>query len=266
MTSTMTRRLYVISWLMLGAIALVYFFTLFQTYQNPKSAQTAPSDLARSQTGEKPAEKTDPSLSQALVRMRSEIDQLKGSLEAANKENSALKAHIKTLESTFGQSTSALPPTSTHPRQSEEPVPSTMEKEADSRSAPAPKVAISLLDMPTDGFAVEFPEAPLPIAGQSSPKRTLFAIELASGLKATALDARWSELKQRHPKLLDKLQPRSVKAMPAAPGDSKTHKLVVGPFKNAASAARLCARLSAAGAKCEGAIFSGAPIGTVAAR
>jgi len=245
---------------MLGAIALVYFFTLFQTYQNPKSAQTAPSDLARSQTGEKPAEKTNPSLSQALVRMRSEIDQLKGSLEAANKENSALKAHIKTLESAFG------PPTAALPRQSEQPVPSTMEKEADSRSAPAPKVAITLLDMPTDGFAVEFPEAPLPIAGQSSPKRTLFAIELASGLKATALDARWSELKRRHPKLLDKLQPRSVKTKPGARGNGESHKLVVGPFNNAAAAARLCARLNAAGGKCEGTVFSGKPLGNVAVR
>lgn len=266
MTSAMTRRLYVISWLMLGAIALVYFFTLFQTYQGTKSAQTTPTAVARSQTAEKPAGTTDPSLSQALVRMRSEIDKLKGSLEAANKENSALKAHIKTLESTFGQSTSALPPTSTLPRQSEEPVPSTMEKEAATRSAPAPKVDITLLDMPTDGFAVEFPEAPLPIAGQSSPKRTLFAVELASGLKASALDTRWSELKRRHPKLLDKLEPRSVKTRPGTAGDIENHKLVVGPFENAASAARLCARLSAAGAKCEGAVFSGAPIGTVAAR
>lgn len=260
MTSTMTRRLYVISWLMLGAIALVYFFTLFRTYQSPKSAQTTPTAVARSQAGEKPAEKTDPSLSKALVRMRSEIDQLKGYLEAANKENSALKAHIKTLESTFGQSTSALPPPPAKPE------PSDLKRQAAAHSTPAPEVEITLLDMPTDGFAVHFPAAPLPIAGQVAPMRTLFAVELASGLKATALDARWSELKQRHPKLLDKLQPRSVKAMPAAPGDSKTHKLVVGPFKNAASAARLCARLSAAGAKCKGAVFSGAPIGTVAAR
>ncbi len=266
MTSAMTRRLYVISWLMLGAIALVYFFTLFQTYKSPKSAQTTPSDLARSQTAEKPAGTTDPSLSQALVRMRSEINLLKGSLEAANKKNSALKAHIKTLESTFGLSTSSLPPASALPRQSEEPVPSAIKKEAASRSAPAPKVDITLLDMPTDGFAVEFPEAPLPIAGESSPKRTLFAVELASGLKANALDARWSKLKRRHPKLLDKLEPRGVKIRPRTAGGIENHKLVAGPFENAASAARLCARLSAAGVKCKGAVFTGAPIGTVAAR
>jgi hypothetical protein len=252
MTSAMTRRLYVISWLMLGAIALVYFFTLFQTYKSPKSAQTTPSDLARSQTAEKPAGTTDPSLSQALVRMRSEINLLKGSLEAANKKNSALKAHIKTLESTFGQSTSSLPPASALPRQSEEPVPSAIKKEAASRSAPAPKVDIT--------------EAPLPIAGESSPKRTLFAVELASGLKANALDARWSKLKRRHPKLLDKLEPRGVKIRPRTAGGIENHKLVAGPFENAASAARLCARLSAAGVKCKGAVFTGAPIGTVAAR
>ena len=129
-----------------------------------------------------------------------------------------------------------------------------------------PKVVTIVLDMPTDGFADDFPEAPLPIAGQAPPKRTLFAVELASGLKADTLDARWSELKRRHPKLLDKLQPRSVKTKSDAQGGVESHRLIVGPFKNAAAAARLCARLAAAGAKCEGAVFSGKPVGNVAAR
>ena len=141
-----------------------------------------------------------------------------------------------------------------------------MEKEADSRSTPAPEVEITLLDMPTDGFAVHFPAAPLPISGQVAPKRTLFAVELVSGLKADALETRWRELKTRHPKLLDKLQPRSVKVSATAQGGTESHKLVVGPFENAAAAARLCARLNAAGAKCEGAVFSGKPMGNVAAR
>ena len=260
MTSAITRRLYVISWLLLGTIALAYFFTLFQSLSGPQKAQMTPSPFAKSASRDTSPEKTDPSLSQALVRMRSEIDVLKGSLEAVNKENSALKAHIKTLESAFGPPTAALPP------EGEKPVPSAIRKEAASHSAPAPKVVTIVLDMPTDGFADDFPEAPLPIAGQTSPKRTLFAVELASGLKADALDARWSELKRLHPKLLDKLQPRSVKTKSDAQGGDENHRLIVGPFKNAAAAARLCARLNAAGAKCEGAVFSGKPVGNIAAR
>lgn len=260
MTSAMTRRLYVMSWLMLGAIALVYFFTLFQSYRASQTAQMTPSPIAGPETGNGPAAAADPSLSRALVRMRSEIDLLKGSLEAANKENSALKAHVATLESAFGPTTASLP------RETTKPVARTIRKEADARAAPAPKVDITMLDMPTDGFADGFPEAPLPIAGQTAPKRTLFAVELAAGLKAADIDARWSELRRRHSKLLNKLQPRSIKTGSGTQGDAGSHKLVVGPFGNAAAAARLCARLSAAGAKCEGAVFTGKPVGNVAAR
>jgi hypothetical protein len=245
---------------MLGTIALVYFFTLFQSYSGLETAQMTPSSFAKSANRNNSPTVTDPSLSQALVRMRSEIDLLKGSIEASNKENSALKAHIKTLESAFGPSTASLPP------QSEKPVPSTIREEAVSSSAPAPKVVTIVLDMPTTGFADDFHEAPLPIAGQDAPKRTLFAVELASGIKADALDARWGELKRRHPKLLDKLQPRSIKTNSGTQGSAESHKLVVGPFKNAAAAARLCARLNAAGAKCEGTVFSGTPLGNIAAR
>ncbi len=256
----MTSRFYVISWLMLGTIALVYFFMLFQSYDGSKTAQMTPSPKAKQASRGTTPKESDPSLSRALVRMRSEIDLLKGSLEASKKENAALKAHIKTLESAFGPATSALP------REPEKPVPGTLRKEAAAHSAPAPKVEISMLDMPTDGFALDFPVAPLPIAGQAAPKRTLFAVELATGIKADALDEKWNALKRRHPKLLDKLQPRSVKAALGDGGRYNSHKLIVGPFENAAAAARLCARLNAAGAECEGAVFSGKPVGNVAAR
>ena len=260
MTSAMTRRLYVTSWLMLGAIAIGYFFTLYQAYRNPQTAQMTPSQQAQWAKPNDPSNSTDPSLSRALIRMRAEIDLLKVSLESANKENTALKAHIKTLESAFGPSTSALPP------EPKKPDPNPLKEDASSRPESTPKVEISVLEMPSDGFSDYFPEAPLPIAGQDTPKRTLFAVEVARGVKKDSLEERWRELKKRHPKLLGKLQPRSVTSGPTLERGNKGHKLIAGPFENAAAAARLCARLNAAGSNCEGTVFSGAPLGNIATR
>jgi hypothetical protein len=260
MTSAMTRRLYVISWLMLGTIAIVYFFTLFQSYRNSHGAQMSSLRAVPVVTKEKQPEPIDPSLSQALARMRDEIKLLKGSLDTTIKENLALKAHIKSLEEAFGPSTASLP------TETKKPAPGRIRKKAAKVSAPAPKVVTIVLGMPSDGFADDFDESPLPIAGQSSPKRTLFAVELASGLKEGALDGHWSKLKKKHPKLLSKLQPRGVKSSTGSPSGIESHKLIVGPFENAASAARLCARLNAAGANCEGTVFTGSPIGNIAAR
>ncbi len=262
MTPAVTRRLYVTAWLMLGAIALVYFFTLFQSFSgwNGRTASTpasAPEIL--SGTTSAPADKT---LSRALVRMRGEIDRLKGSLKAATKENAALKAHIGTLEAAFGQTTTASLPRESMPAE-----PGEKKEENTAQSAPAPEVEITMLAMPVDGFARNnLQGSPLPISGQGKPTRTLFGVELASGLKPNAVEARWSDLKRRHGKLLGQLQPRSVKVLTAVKNSQGDMTLVAGPFSNAAAAARLCARLIAAGAKCKGTIFAGSPLGDVASR
>ena len=124
-----------------------------------------------------------------------------------------------------------------------------------------------MLQMPGDGFAeYDLRGSPLPIAGQRDPTRTLFAVELAKGLEPDEINARWVDLIQRHAKLLGQLQPRGVKAQPGVQGDDGRLALIAGPFNNAAAAARLCARLSAEGDKCEGTIFAGTPVGDIAAR
>lgn len=263
MTPAMTRRLYVTAWLMLGAIALVYFFTLFQSFRGPEDAVSSAPDSAPSVVSQKPPAPADPTVSQALARMRGEIDRLKASLEGVNRENAALKAHIGTLEATFGQSTTAaLPPSGPGPTDMGE-----RKVEKSRQSTPAPKVEITMLAMPADGFADDgLPGSPLPISGQREPTRTLFAVELARGLEPDAVDARWTGLKRRHGKLLGELQPRSVKVPSGAQSNKGDMTLVAGPFSNAAAAARLCARLIAAGAKCKGTIFAGSPVGGVASR
>lgn len=255
MTSALTRRLYAIAWLILGAIALVYLFGLYQSMQGPQTASGPASPFARSPLAENDTGPADPALSQALARMSSEIENLKSALESARQENTALKAHVRTLEATYGPTTAALPP--------EPETPARNISGGTEMNQPAQKhrVEITMLSMPQDGFDDTFHEAPLPIANLEKPRRTRFAVELASGLKTDAVQPRWDTLSKRHGKLLAALQPRRV-----TDGESGTYKLIAGPFDNAADAALLCARLSAAGTKCEGTVFTGAPIGDVAAR
>ncbi|MFQ5625810.1 MAG: hypothetical protein ACE5FM_04055 [Methyloligellaceae bacterium] len=262
MTPAITRRLYVTAWFMLGGIALVYFFTLLQSAREANGTQSSTLAPAGSVFAKKTTPPADPAVSQALTHMRREIDRLKASLEAVNKENAAQKAHIKTLETAFGQpATSALPPES-GPSE-----PDDSRKEDSLQSTPAPKVEVTMLQMPGDGFAeYGLPGSPLPIAGERKPTRTLFAVELAKGLEPDEINARWVGLTRRHAKLLGQLQPRGVKAQPGVQDDDGRLALIAGPFNNAAAAARLCARLIAAGAKCEGTIFAGTPVGDIAAR
>ncbi|GBE43941.1 hypothetical protein BMS3Bbin10_02025 [bacterium BMS3Bbin10] len=262
MTPAMTRRLYVTAWLMLGAIALVYFFTLFQSFGGPKDTTASAPASAPALFSNKAIAPADPAVSQALARMRDEIDRLKASLEGANKENAALKAHVGTLEAAFGQSTTAALPREPKPMEAGE-----KKEEKSAQSTPAPKVEITMLPMPGDGFASDgLPGSPLPISGQSEPTRTLFAVELAKGLKPDEVAKRWKWLKLRHDKLLGQLKPRSVKVLSGNRSKGGGMTLVAGPFSNAAAAARLCARLIAAGAKCKGTIFAGSPVGGVASR
>lgn len=254
MTPALTRRLYMFAWLTLGSIALAYFLVLFQSAQTPEKAGDSSSVFARSPLADTATGTADPAVSQALTRMNSEIDALKLRLEAAHKENAALTAHIKTLETAYGPSTAALPP------QPKRPDRSAADIRENSHTPPQPKIDVTLLPMPADGFAESIIEAPLPIAGLGEPRRTRFAVQIASDLKAGAVETRWAELNRRHPMLLAELQPRKI----AAAND--TYRLVVGPFNNAAAAAMLCARLAAAGTTCEGTVFAGSPVGGVAAR
>ena len=262
MTPVLTRRLYVVAWLMLGSLSTLYLYTLLQPGRDAGYLSATLFAPARSLMANKTTTPDDPAVSQALVNMRNEINRLKTSLAAANKENTAQKAHLRTLAGAVDQmTTAALPP---DPGASE---PGDTGKKKSVLATPAPKVKITMLQMPRDGFAHRAsPDSPLPVAGQSKPTRTVFAVQLANGLKADEIDARWAGIKRRHGKLLGQLQPRGVKAQAGNPGDKGRLALVAGPFNNAAAAAQLCARLIAAGAQCKGTIFAGTPVGGMAAR
>ncbi|MDA7946744.1 MAG: hypothetical protein MPJ78_04635 [Hyphomicrobiaceae bacterium] len=265
MTPVLTRRLYIVTWLLLGAISLGYFYALFQHTYRPSLSDAVASLPSTDGTQAKTpslAATADPGVSRALSHMRQEIDRLRASLDAAEREKAALQAHIRELEAAYGPSTASIPPEPKNPRADDlTPDRANARKE---RSGPRPKVDVTMLPMPADGFVEEIPEAPLPIAGRAKPRRTQFAVRLAAGLTAAATAKRWKELVGRHGTLLQDLSPHAVPL--ASARGNRRYSLIAGPFKNAAGAALLCARINAAGTTCEGTVFSGEPLDRLAAR
>lgn len=258
MMSALTSRLYVLAWLLMAAVALGYFAFLFRSVQYPSSTASLKSVFSQSPLSGGDAETADPAVAQALTRMTTEIEILKSALVAARKENTALSAHVRTLESAFGPSTGALPPPA--PPNKERVTTGTPDKKSNARSS----INVEMHPMPIDGFSEELEKAPLPVARPATSMRTLFAVEIATGLSADATQPRWTELRKRHPGLLGKLEPRKVEVKVGT--GKASYKLVAGPFNNAAAAALMCARLSIAGLNCTGAVFNGTPLGTVAGR
>ncbi len=273
MTPALVSRLYFATWLMLSTIAMGYFYFLYYSAGDPRVAQSSAPPAAQPAKPDKniPAkmvsakkapltESADPTMAKAIANMRMEMNRLKGSLETMGKENAALKEHVKNLETAFGPTTASLP------REPEKPQPKKMKAEVKERAAPPQKVDVTMLPMPGNGFAViDIPRAPLPIAGPRAPTRTLFAVQLENKINPEKAGARWTALKNQHAGILGQLQPRTVK-VPSKDPSSKNVTLIAGPFTNVAAAARACARLTVAGTMCESTVFTGAPIGKVAAR
>ena len=86
--------------------------------------------------------------------------------------------------------------------------------------------------------------------------KTEFGVDLGSATSVEALRTAWTAALRRHGKLLVGLHP--VVQMRERPRPAGTEfRLVAGPIANAASAARICAALTAAGAVCAPAVFDG---------
>jgi hypothetical protein len=177
-----------------------------------------------------------------------------------SKENTALKAHIKTLETAFGATTASLP------REPAKPQPGGLDAKDTARSAPRPKIKVTMRPMPVSGFSeTDMPQAPLPIARPDAPTRTLFAIEIAKTLEPETAWVYWTALKKRHARILKDLEPRIVEVSSNGSG-KKAVSLIAGPFTNVATAARACARLIAAKTRCKSTVYAGTPIGKLATR
>lgn len=254
--SALARRLYVAAWFALAGVALAYFFHLFQQARHPGNPSSLASLFTTSPLAEDIPEPADSAVAQAIARMTSEIESLKTALEASHKENAALKAHVRTLEQTYGPTTAALPPEPEKPEQTAK-----AEESGAAATGKRANVEVTMMPLPSTGYAQDIQEAPLPVARSTKPKRTVFAVELAKGLQAGEVEGKWKEITARHGPLLAKLEPRMIRS-----DSGGTYTLVAGPFRNAAASAFMCARLSLAGAECAGAVFSGDPLKKLANR
>jgi hypothetical protein len=86
--------------------------------------------------------------------------------------------------------------------------------------------------------------------------KTEFGVDLGSASSIEGLRVLWNSSRQRHAALLEGLRPiMHLRERPrAAPAELR---LVAGPIGNAATAARLCASITAAGAVCQPTLFDG---------
>lgn len=127
--------------------------------------------------------------------------------------------------------------------------------------APSASAAVEGVTSSIDQASVLLP-LPSPAAAQmqTSPSgemaRPEFGLDIGSARTLEGLRALWTAALQRHAAQLDGLQPIiHLRERPRPAGLEL--RLVAGPVPSAAAAARLCARLSAAGAVCQPAVFDG---------
>jgi hypothetical protein len=100
------------------------------------------------------------------------------------------------------------------------------------------------------GDSPAWPPAPNPAV------KTEFGIDLGGASTIEGLRALWVATQRRHAAQLAGLRPTLHLRERARPGGAEL-RLVAGPIANAATAARLCAAIAAAGAACQAVVFDG---------
>jgi len=150
------------------------------------------------------------------------------------------------------------PPATTEAKQTDQPA-AAQKAEAVSPEAtapPAPAAPAQTAEPPHE--AVPLP--PVRIAAlpaESAPPKPEFGVALASSSSLDVLHLQWSALKANFGPLLTGLRPIAAREQR---GTATSYRLVLGPLPNAAAAAKLCARLTAAHAPCHAGKFTGDPL------
>jgi HAMP domain-containing protein len=147
------------------------------------------------------------------------------------------------------------PPAATAANPTEKPVaaapPATAEATAPPAAAPEQSAAPAHEAVPLPPVRV----AALPAeAAASKPE---FGIALATSSNLDVLRLQWGALKANYGPSLAGLRPIAAREQH---GTATYYRLVLGPLPNAAAAAKLCARLTAARAMCHAGKFSGDPL------
>jgi hypothetical protein len=99
--------------------------------------------------------------------------------------------------------------------------------------------------------------AVLPAEPAAPPPKLEFGVALASASSLDVLHLQWSALKANFGPTLTGLRPIAAREQR---GTVTHYRLVLGPLPNAAAAAKLCARLTAAHAPCQAGKFAGDPL------
>jgi hypothetical protein len=94
-----------------------------------------------------------------------------------------------------------------------------------------------------------------PAAAGSVATKTEFGVDIGGETSINALRTRWQSLRGQHAMLVAGLRP--LVALRDSDKDKVELRLILGPFTDAAGAARLCAALDAAGIVCQPTIFDG---------
>jgi hypothetical protein len=113
---------------------------------------------------------------------------------------------------------------------------------------PAEEVTSSIIQPPAS--------MPMPPAVSDSPGKAEFGLDLGGANTLEGLRNLWATARSRHGPLLAGLRPVVHLRERPRPG-AVDLRLVAGPIPNAATAARMCATLAAAGAICQPAAFDG---------
>ena len=202
--------------------------------------------------------------------MRDESRQLAEAVRRMTADRDRLQARLATLERGLEDVTGSIARVEKVARAAE-PAPKDESKFA-SKTEPKPEpdtASATIVPTPAEdvtasiGTASEQPDvagaAPAPQAQPAVPgaaPRTEFGVDLGGASSFEALRALWTSSRQRHATLLEGLRPvvqMRERAKPAA----VELRLVAGPIPNAATAARLCATITANGAICQPTLFDG---------
>lgn len=138
--------------------------------------------------------------------------------------------------------------------------PATTEVKQSEMLAPAQKAEAA----PPEQSAVSAHEVvPLPpvrvaaLPAEPAAPKLEFGVALASSSNLDVLHMQWGALKANYGPLLTGLRPIAAREQR---GTATYYRLVLGPLPNAAAAAKLCARLTAARAVCHTGKFAGDPL------
>ena len=257
-----TFRASSIAWAGLSVMAILYLASLVvfggPTVGPKPQSKTVTDRLGQGQArrpsvAQPPDGKRDDSVLRAnLTKLTAEIRSLRTAVHELRQRNDVLESRLASLEGAVGPSTSALPAGTKRARAA----PRASRRKV---RAGVPPVTVATSPMPTDGFGdSSLSASSVPMAAAKAPSRTMFGAELATGATTEALRVQWHGLRARHPAILTGLEIRRAGPSPGSQTRGKEKlRLVVGPFKNAADAARLCAQLRAAKAACKETVFSG---------